>query len=85
MHCTPGIHWAGGQTKLPLLPLHWAHPQPTCPSSHLFPPAQAAPCLPTALSLLGLEGGSEERPQPEKEASRTLGRLPWVGGISEYS
>lgn len=78
--------WAGGQTKLPLLQLHWAHPpQPTCPSSHLLPLPQAAPCLPAALSLLGLGGGSEGRPQPEKEASRTLGMPPWAGGVSEYS
>lgn len=85
-HWGPGTCWAEGQAKLPLLKLHWAHPpQPTCPFSHRLPQSQAAPRFPAALSLLGLGGGSEGRPQPEKEASPTLGTLPWVGGVSEYS
>lgn len=52
------------------------------------PPASPTPgssCLPAAPSLLSLGGGSEGRPQPEKEASGTLGTLPWVGGVFEFS
>lgn len=69
MQWSLGTCWAGGQTKLPLLQLPWAYPpHPTCPSSHLLPPPQAAPASQQPLPSLAWEeaqrGGLSQRRKP---------------------
>lgn len=78
-HWGPGICWAGGQTKLPLLKLQWAHPpQPTCPSSHLLPPPQAAP-FPSLAWEEAQRGGLSQRRKP----AGPWGHFPgWEGSLS---
>ena len=60
-------------------------PNPPALSAAGFPSPRQPPASQQPFPSSGLGGGLEGRPQPEKEASPTLGTLPWVGGVSEYS
>lgn len=76
--------YAGPQARPNFLCFHYT--DPSLPN----PPALPATCFPAPGSSLPpsspfppiLGRGSEGWPQPEKEASRTLGILLWMGGVS---